>query len=174
MRRNTTLLVVFVMIACGCCAATLLGGYLIYRAARPLLTDVGPLIAQAFASPMPSPVPVVVLTPVPTPLPGAEDTLTALEGADVPPRNLRELAERLKGISDIPETVSAAPANHAAGDELDFNVLNSETNANFKVTATLVYATENVYFFAENGVRADAGAVKNLVDDFHDNSYPTD
>src|SRR5574342_154818 len=148
MRRNTTLLVVFVVMACGCCAATLLGGFLIYRAARPLLTELGPLIAEAFASPTPSPVPFVVLTPVPTPLPGAEDTLGALESADVPPRNLRELAERLKGIADIPETVSAAPANHAAGDQLDFNVLNSQTNANSTVTATLVYATENGSFFA--------------------------
>ncbi|MBM2848392.1 MAG: Peptidase protein, partial [Anaerolineales bacterium] len=155
MRRNTTLLIVFVVIACGCCAAVLLGGYLIYRKARPALISLGPMLTEVLASPTPSPVPVIVRTPIPTPPPGSEDTRITLESAVIPPNNLREIAERLRGIPDIPETVSSAPANHAVGDEVEFNVGNTETNANFKVTATLVYAAENVYFFAENGVRVD-------------------
>jgi hypothetical protein len=173
MRRNAPFVALILLIACGCCAAGLLGGYLIYRAARPALISLGPMLTEVLASPTPSPVPVIVQTPIPTPPPGSEDTLVTLESADVRPRNLRELAGRLKGIRDIPETVSAAPANHAAGDELEFNVLNSETNASFKVTATLVYATANVYFFAENGVRVDTEAVKRLVDDFQNKTYPT-
>jgi hypothetical protein len=173
MRRNRILVTLFALIACACCAVIMSGGWLIWRTGRTLAPMVGPILTEVLASPTPSPVPVIVLTPVPTPPPGGESTLERLANAVIPPRNLRELGERLKGIPDIPETVSRVPANHALGDEVEFNVINTETHEAFKITATLVYSTENVYFFAENGVRVDEKAVQNLVDDFQNKTYPT-
>lgn len=84
---------------------------------------------------------------------------------------MREIATRLKGIADIPEIVSDTSANHEVGQELEFQVSNQDTQENFKITARLVYKTDNVYFFAENGTRADEASVKNLVDEFQNSIY---
>jgi hypothetical protein len=98
----------------------------------------------------------------------SEDTLVTLK-ALTSGRELVRAAGRSMGPIFLGERRPGQP--HRG---IYFNVLNSETNANFKVTATLVYATENVYFFAENGVRVDTEAVKSLVDDFQNKTYPTD
>ncbi len=123
--------------------------------------------------------PAATRTPRPTDLPGTTptpvsgDTLAELARVEVPSRNLRELAMQLRGIASIPETVSAVPANHAVGDKIEFNVSNTDTNESFTVLARLIYATDNVYFFAEDVLSIDSAEVRRLVDDFQQNSYPT-
>ncbi len=113
-------------------------------------------------------------TPFPTAVDGAgDDTLAALESIEVPARDLRDVAARLRGIDEIPQTVATAPADWPVGQELEFNASNTDTNENFKVTARLVYRTDNVYFFAEKGLDVDEAQVRGLVDDFQQNAYPT-
>lgn len=167
------------VLAC-CCAAVVAGagGLLFFQVARstefaPILTEIVRVTPDDFLA-SPTPTPNIVRTPVPTPLPGASDTLEALRRAVIPPSDLRVLAMRLKGIADIPETVSDTPADHAIGTELDFNVSNSETSEVTVVTARLVYKTENVYFFADTGVDVDEQDVRALVDHFQNDIYPTD
>jgi hypothetical protein len=135
--------------------------------------QVAPLLTEILASPTPSPSPNLVLTPVPTPQSGSADTLAALETVSVPPRDLREIAMRLKGLTAIPEIVSETPANHAVGDEVEFTALNRDTDAHFTVAARLIYKTDNVYFFADERARVNAAAVQELVDEFQNHIYPT-
>lgn len=160
---------------CLCVVAISAGLYLTMANASPMMatfeaqiTEVG--IGPATAAPTPN----VVRTPIPTPLPGSDETLKVLQEEIVPQSDVRLLAMRLLGIPDIPETVSEAATDYDLGHELEFNVSNTDTNDNFKVTAELRYKRENIYFFVEKGVRADDGDIQALVDTFQDSIYPTD
>lgn len=113
-------------------------------------------------------------TPFPTAVEGAGlDTLAALEAIEVPARDLREIAVRLRGIEEVPEVVATAPADWPIGQELTFNASNTDTNENFTLDATLIYKSDNVYFFSETGLDVDEGEVRALVDDFQQNAYAT-
>ena len=183
MSRNSIIALIILAVFAVCCLCAIvalgLGGLVAYSVVTstevaPLLTyQVPPLLTEIFATETPTPKPNIVLTPVPTAVPGAADTLETLENAVIPDNNLREIAMRLKGIPDIPEIVGDQPANYQVGDRLEFWVTNTDTDESFKVTAALVYASENVYFFAEEGAEADPGDVKRLVDDFQNQTYPT-
>lgn len=118
-----------------------------------------------------------------TPLPGvfgtqpgetAADNLKILESNLVPSSDLRELAGRLKGIKNIPETVPDPNAPHKAGETKQFWVLDNDTNKNYQITATLQYVTPHLYFWVENGVIFDADKLKTLADTFENKIYPTD
>jgi len=171
------------LLACSCVCLALVGGggVLAYRLGIPLVTEIGPALTQlapalteAGYTPTPSPAPGVIHTAVPTPLPGSLDTYTAVENDRVPSSDLRALATRLKGIPNIPEAVSTAPANYHLGETVKFWVSNEDTNSNSQVNARLAYETQNVYFFVEDGVRAQRPDIQKLVDDFQNNAYPTD
>jgi hypothetical protein len=181
MSRNSIIVVSIVaLLLCCCIAAICLGGFFAYQAvAIRQPTIFAQIVTEIYAvtpvGPSTStPVPVIVTTPVPTPLPGAEDTLQTLEDELAPENDLRELTTRLLGVADIPETVSDTPADHPLGAELVFNASNADTHDEFTLTAELVYKTENVYFFVEKGVSVDEDAVKEMVDKFQNDTYPTD
>ena len=126
---------------------------------------------EATVAPLPEPS--ITLTPPPTPVIGESDTLATLLAVEVPENDLREIALRLKGFDEIPEVVSETPANHAIGDVIEFWASNTDTDENFRVSAKLVYETEHVYFFVQEGVTVIESRVRDLVDDFEQNSYPT-
>jgi hypothetical protein len=120
-------------------------------------------------------------TPVtfPTPQPQAshslsqaEETLKVLEAAQIPPNDARLLAERLKGIRDIPETV-ARPPEYNPGDSATFWLTNTTTNENRQAQATLAYETEHTYIWVEDGVKTNAADVKNVAETFENHIYPT-
>ncbi len=171
------------LVACCCLIALamlVLGGYFIVETGRafstevgPILTEIGPVLTDTLAEDTPTPKPVIITTPVPTPLPGASDTLQVLEEELLPYNDIRLLAMRLKGIPDIPEVVSTTPADHPVGTQLQFFVSNTDTNETFEITAELVYKTENVYFFAGEGIDVNQRRVEALVDEFQNEVYPT-
>ncbi|MEK7326659.1 MAG: hypothetical protein AAB217_15560, partial [Chloroflexota bacterium] len=134
-----------------------------------------PTPTSAPASPSFTPHPTSTFTPEPAPTsqPGA-DTLQALENEVVPENDLRDLALRLKGLSDIPLTVSDTPADHPLGTELTFNVLNVSSGSYFTVTARLIDKSENAYFFAANDLAVNESGVRALVDNFQQKIYLTD
>ncbi len=168
---------VLMLCCCGFLTVAFVYGFV---ASRQTSGPIGPIVVTAIAQPTPRPFNTTIpggATPTPfaTALPGSGDeTLAALQAIEVPARDLREVAMRLKGIADIPEVVATAPADWPIGQELEFNASNNDTNENFKVNARLIYKTDNVYFFAQTGVEVDQGAVQALVDDFQQRSYPTD
>ena len=160
--RNITIAILLT-----CCGLILIGlivgGYIVSQSASPLeptLTDAIPTLTQASYTSTP-PIAVDV------------DTLIILENNRVPAGDWRDEAIRLKGIPDIPEVVSTTPANYALGDSTDFYVTNADTRESRKLSAQLVYETQNVYFFVEQGVQVNDSDVKSLVDEFQNKTYPT-
>ncbi len=103
----------------------------------------------------------------------AEQTRQQLADTIVPNNDPIELAERLRGIPDVPRIMATSAAPIALGTVQKFWVGNVDTIENFEVDAELVYATQNVYFWIEKGVKYDLDDVKALVDDFQANAYPT-
>lgn len=188
MSRDTKIIagvVVGLIVALCCCMLAVAGlgaTFLVIGAssASEFLEDVPPfidtppyLLTDEFSE---TPIPFFTATPegpqaTPTPRP-ADDTLQTLSEATIEPRDLRALVERFKGI-DIPATVSAQPADHQVGDVVEFTASNTDTNEPFTVKARLVYRTDNAYFFADEEVAVNEDAVKRLMDDFQQNTYPT-
>lgn len=105
--------------------------------------------------------------------PVTEETLLVLENTVVPDNNPVELAERLAGIANIPDSVPFA-GNFQVGDEQDFWVTDSDTNETSSHTATLEYAGDLVYFWVENGVTFDQGELNELATTFENEIIPTD
>lgn len=122
--------------------------------------------------PLPTPIPTTQLTPGPTTPAAAFETLKTLNEALVPNNDPRDLAQHLKGISDIPLYVDPAPA-YNVGDKQTFWVTNVDTNDSFQVNTTLQYETEHVYFWVEDGVKFNADVLRDLVEEFENQIYPT-
>jgi hypothetical protein len=165
-----------------CCAVvfTGLGGLFFFQASRdfdplPLPTDSFSPIPPPTRTPAPTrtPLPLGAPTHTPTPAANQDDTLADLRSAVIEPRDLAQLARELGGVASFPTPASFGNADHALGTELDFNVSNEDTQEQFTVRARLVAKTENVYFFAENGVRVNEREARELLDDFQQNIYPT-
>ncbi len=101
---------------------------------------------------------------------GAFETLETLNNSIVPNNNPIELAERLRGLNNIPATV---PDNtdYQVGDSKDFYVTNVDTNENFSITAKLGYETAHVYFWIEEGVNYRERDLAQLVETFEQDIY---
>lgn len=176
------IVVVGIILVCCCCAAIGAFGYLVsQRDTTDIIPTLMPFPIPTQINQYPNPTPVIEV-PLPTPVPnatavpapeGALNTLRTLQESIVPNNDPRGLAERLKGIPDIPLTVEPAPA-YDVGDSSEFWVTNVDTNDNFKITATLQYETDHVYFWIENGVNYKKNELKNLVEAFETKIYPTD
>lgn len=83
------------------------------------------------------------------------------------------LAERLGGQAGIPEVMAESAAPVPLGTVHTFWASNTDTQESFQVDAELAYATDHVYFWVEQGVEYDQGELEALVDEFEQQSYPT-
>jgi immune inhibitor A len=105
---------------------------------------------------------------------GAQQTLNTLEKAIVPINDPRDLARRLEGKQNIPDTLEAPKTPPKIGNQQSFWALNNETAKNYQVKATLQYVTGHLYFYIENDVSFDQGELKRLCETFENKLYPTD
>jgi immune inhibitor A len=181
-----------------CCLCILVGfaGYSLFGFSHS--TQVIPLILTVEHSPDPSqtPKPKVLLVD-PTITPGASEndflaqptarpapvlqtsstvfseTLEILENTLVPTNDLLDLAERLRGIKDIPLTVEPPTVPYQVGDRRNFWVSNVDTNTNFEITAILSYITDHSYFWIEDGVGYERSDLEALAEAFENQIYPT-
>ena len=103
----------------------------------------------------------------------ARAILETLKAEVVPIADPISLAERLQGKSGIPTVVAESAEPIPLGTVQTFWASNVDTLENFQVEAELVYATDHVYFWVEQGVEYDFDELKTLVDEFETNSYPT-
>ena len=157
-----------IAILLACCGVSLVGlvvgGYVVSQSAdsqvRPTLTDAIPVLTETDYSPTP-------------PIASGDDTLTILKNNQIPVGDWRDEAIRLTGIPGIPEVVSTTPVNYTLGDSTNFYVTNADTRESRKLSAQLVYATQNVYLFVEQGVQVNDEDVKSLIDEFQNKTYPT-
>ncbi len=120
--------------------------------------------------------PTATTRPMETPQPadpGAEENLARLESEIVPENNAQDLAFRLEGKTNIPETVPAPDQPLKIGAQETFWAMNDDTRRQFEVDATLRYATDHLYFFIENDVKYNEGDLKRLCETFESKIYPT-
>ena len=101
------------------------------------------------------------------------ETLETLESAIVPENDPRALACRLRGICNVPEVMAESAAPRTEGEKQNFWVHDLDANENNEVTATLLYVTPHVYFWAQDGLDIDEREMKALVDAFENGIYPT-
>jgi len=106
-------------------------------------------------------------------IPAPSDTLQTLKDSIVPINDLIDLAERLGGVSDIPQTVAPPAQPYQVGVGKIFWLTNVDTNENSQVEMTLRYATDHAYFWVENGVRYDQDDLEALALAFENEIYPT-
>jgi len=100
-------------------------------------------------------------------------TLEQLASTIVPINEPIELAERLRGLKDVPRILATEVEPIQVGTVDTFWVSNVDTIENFEVQAEMVYATDHVYFWVEKGVDFNLDDAKALVDDFEERAYPT-
>ena len=100
------------------------------------------------------------------------ETYDTLKNSAVPNNDLRDLAERLNGIKDIPLTFPDL-TRYKVGDQKSFWVTNVDNNHNFQVEATLAYTTDHVYFWIENNQKYNKADLRDLVETFENKIYPT-
>ncbi len=103
------------------------------------------------------------------------ETERLLEMTDVPARDLYELAVRLQGLPpDTPTTINPdGSPDYPVGTRRLFHASNMDTDEQFDLYATLVYKTEHVYMWIEDGVRFDQENVVAAAERFEKETYPT-
>ncbi len=92
----------------------------------------------------------------------------------MPENDVYELACRLQGTCDVPNTVACAGCAFNVGAKQKFWITNSDTNENSQIDATLLYITPHTYFWAEDGANVDEDDMKTLMDTFEEKIIPTD
>ena len=113
-------------------------------------------------------------TPSDVSLDVARQTLKMLMDSPVPINDPRDLARRLAGKTNVPETVPAPTTPYKVGDKREFWVTNVDTNKNFQVNAVLRYVSDHLYFWVEDGVNYKEAELKKMGDTFETKIYPTD
>ncbi len=114
--------------------------------------------------------------PTPTPIAGqapVPDTLTQLFNTDIPVRDRVELAVRLMGRENVPRVATTPAPDYDVGDTAVFWADNSDDDRQFQVTAVLVYETEHLYVWLEQGYQVDMDAVAESAEQFENLIYPT-
>ena len=116
------------------------------------------------------------MTPTPVPISELTNqaTLQTISEMPIPENNIREVAIRLLGNSNIPVTVQAYMSEHDIDDQITFSATNLDTDEHFDVIAELVYRGKEVYFFAQTDldVRKNMVALESLIDNFETNIIP--
>jgi len=162
-KLGITIAIVLVVLCCCVLILAAVGvvAYELYQQLPPI-TDVpsGP----------PTSTPVVEITRPPT-SDVPTDTLETLQTTIVPENDPYELACRLEGICNVPTTVEGK--SYQVGDKETFWIINSDTVEHHQIDATLLYITPHTYFWAEDGADADEDEVKELMDTFEEEIYPT-
>ncbi len=103
----------------------------------------------------------------------SDETLLTLENTIVPENDPEDLADRLKGIENIPDTVPF-PGEYSIGDERSFWITNNDTDLSSQVNAVLRYEGPVAYFWVEEGVSYDEGDLVALAQEFENDIVPTD
>jgi len=126
------------------------------------------------ATPLRPTVTVITSPPSPTATP-AYSTLAALRSAELPYRDLAELASRLRyGGTPIPPVVAEAPREWEVGDVDTFWIANVDTHEHSQIQAVLRYQTDHVQMWVEEGASVDLQGLRRSAERFERETYPTD
>lgn len=108
------------------------------------------------------------------PDPGPSDTIDLLAAAPLPPRDSRDLAARLRGLSydDIPEVVAWPTQDLEPGRVDDFWIGNQDTDEYFRISAELRLVSPHAYWYVQAGRRVDERDLQRAADVFESRLYP--
>ncbi|MBN1640587.1 MAG: immune inhibitor A [Anaerolineae bacterium] len=199
MSRNAQIAILTVLLLACCCV--LVGLAAVFAWIYPATTRTGqvalPTVADERALPTPptASLPVTLPAPshsaLPTPTWAAPlatpvatpphvspsmqqaDTEARLRAAELPTRDIRLLAERLRKIGPIPMVVHQDPPAYQVGDRHVFWVGNVDTLAQFPVPALLRYETPHLYMWVEEGADYDHAGLARSAERFESQIYPT-
>lgn len=177
-----------VLVLCLCTVAGGVGGGVLLW--RWLWRD-GPAPGSVPASPSPAtPLPeipspwatatptVVPATPSPTVGPSltstpSPSTLDAILAAELPTRDLAELASRLRlGGTPVPAVVTPIGTEHKVGDVRTFWVANTDTHVHREIQAVLEVQTAHLQMWVEQGVQVDLDGLRASAERFEERTYP--
>ena len=99
--------------------------------------------------------------------------LVILEEELVPENDPLELAVRFDDVSDPRVQLKEPAVSKENGQKEKFWVLNVDENSYREINASLVYQTDHLYFWAEDGVEYDSQKVAQLAEEFENVIYPT-
>lgn len=118
-----------------------------------------------------TPEPLLTTEPLP---PQGEETLDAIFDAEIPDADYHELGIRFLGVDADTERTLETTTEYNVGDRRMFNVSNVDTDEQFTIEAALVYKTEHVYMWVEEGTNANQEDIEAAADLFEQHTYPTD
>ncbi len=173
MDRSEKLIILTVVIAVLACGGILLCGTMALLGSNLISLNLSQAQKTATSVVVP-PVATIIPTQVITPIVESEDeTFSSLQAVEIPEADPLMLAEKYLGKVNIPRQLTTAPIPYELGDQLDFYVLDTDTNQNNRITATLRYASATTYFWAENGVTVNATDLNKMMEIFEEQIYPT-
>jgi immune inhibitor A len=106
----------------------------------------------------------------------ADDLYSAMSLAthEVPVRDLRSLAIRLRGVRpDVPETIGDVSPDYPVGTLRTFRVHDDDNQEILLVEAELLYKTEHLYMWVERGVNINQDRLAQAAETFERDIYPT-
>ncbi len=167
----------WIAIAAGCallllaCTCTLILGASVVTLGR-WLTDAPLDIPVTVAVATPVRVPTIPAAQLPELWQAAQETRQQLENTLVPENDPLDLAVRLgQAPEPVPSVVPSGP--YQVGDRQEFWVTNTDTNKTSRVSATLRYVTDHLYFWIADDVDYDKQALARLAQSFEEHIYPT-
>ncbi len=143
----------------------------------PEATEVAPPpVSEASVTPLPTEEPTAAPTPEPTPTvtPIFVDTETKdqLASIVVPVNDPNELAQRLKGVGELPPLEPPAEPLTVGAKQLfwvtDYN------DESYQVEATLHYVTDHAYFWVDDNATFEPSDLEKLANKFENRIYPVD
>lgn len=173
MNRRILLTLIIVLVAVICLVVAGIGVLIFVNIDRstPIASIPSPTLPAA-AGPLPT-LPPLAQTPLPS---VSTSTAAALQGADIPFRDLHLVVPRLtKNPALLTPVPTPSPRTHALGETDSFFVtVNAATGSYRTITATLQAVTPHSYFWVENGMTFDRAAIQKSADFFEQTVYPTD
>ncbi|MCC7352549.1 MAG: immune inhibitor A [Anaerolineae bacterium] len=199
-RRSLWLLLALVALLIGCAALCVCGSaatlFIVSSrssapeptvTARPIATATATEIPPVTAMPLPTATARPSLTPPSTPTASggqtptatspppaaAADTVALLKRVEVPPRDLRDLAQRLRPeAGPIPKVVRETPKAYRLGDTEVFWVSDQDNNRHFQITAELRYVTDHLYIWVQQGEEVNQRDLERSALRFEQETYP--
>lgn len=138
---------------------------------RPTSAPLTPTAVPSLQDTPATPQPTDELVFIPDPL--MHETIDSLKLAEIPTRDLLDLAKRLQGKEGISQTVEPRVPPYQIGDIESFWVINSDDNAQFQTTAVLRAQTAHANFWIQEGVAYDPSDLRRLSETFENQIYPT-
>ncbi len=105
-------------------------------------------------------------------LPSAEESLTAVSHLTIPPRDVVTLAAQLKGI-DAPRVAQTTATPYVVGDVAPFWVKNLAENKVEQVQAVLLYRSDALNLWVQNGERVTTAQLEEAAGVLEDHILPT-